>query len=652
MKKWFSGMVLVLGVSGVALGEVTLDERDWIEGHKLIVMRNAHLAAVVAPAYGGRLVSLKHLATGTENLNQAEPTKLPDVDGPVNAALALLPELVKPDYPERWTLGGDVVFSETSAWDFLAVGGSDLWGWLECYVDRGYGGYQGNEHYQAPWDCRTAATDEEVSVVGTYTTRLPPAPLSIRRRYALRKGESRVRVRHTITNVGGQEMPVEYYPHVCMTPGGSFDAADRFAVPIRWSDGVVSARVIPTFQKPGGCTIMLPAAPWVGYVDTAEELLIVQATGYDPIVGWSWNGWTMCSLEPVFTITLGPGESHSWEGYMGIAAGFTSVSSVTGDIAADIQAAALEDTIEIALTIASFAGRAEIAGTLTLGGTREGMPTHSMPVKLSARATARTLTLVVDRKDVAEGRYVARLAADGRTLAEKVIDIPLVEPFPRTTETRPVLWLARRYVPMPPYLEALCGMKSTVLGSTFLLQPDLLETDKIAALAVSDVNLATLKAAQCAKIIEYVRSGGRFVVLPVGAAALEGPVVIPPTAHILNFYEELGVGPALAGRRNPNTLVRGNFRVKPGSVTDHPLTRGLDWSTLESAGLWRYKLGKDARVLVRLDTGDPLVVVRTVGQGEVIVYAGPIDIHASGWEQFGEYMDRFLMRCFELGRHE
>gem|GEM_PF-6882147 len=653
MRMWPYAMVLlVLGVSARAPAEVTVKEQDWIEGRKLIVMRNEHLQAVVAPACGGRLVSLKHLETDTENLHQVELTTLPEIDEPVAAALALVPTLVKPDYPEHWTLTGDMVFSQTPTWDFLAVGATDLWGWLECYVDRGYGGRQGNEHYLAPWDCRTTATADEVSVEGAYVTRLPPAPLLIRRRYALRKGESRVCVRHTITNVGAREINVEYFPHICMTPGGSFDAADRFAVPIRRAGGAVDARLMPTFQNPGGCAKMLPAAPWVAYVDTAKQILIVHALGYQPLVGWAWDGKTMCSLESVLTVELAPGESRSWEGYMGIATGFTSVSTVTGDMAVDIGAENHGETLDISLAIAAFVETTESSGTLTLSRARALKPMRSIPVNISAQATAQKARMKVAKRDLGDGQYVARFIAGDRVLAEKQIDIPLAAAGHDTTETRPVLWLAPAYVPMPAYLQALCGLQSTVLASTYRLQPELLDTAKIAALAVSDVNLAALKAAQCRKIIEYLRAGGRLVVLPVGYPALEAPMVIPPPPHIPAFYRELGVGPVLGGRRNPNMLRRGTFRVKPGSVVDHPLTSGLDWFGLENAGLWRFQLGKGARVLARFDTGDPLVVENNLGKGKVIVYAAPIDLYASGWSQFGEDMDAFLMRCLGVGRRE
>ena len=634
-------------MGGWASGEVTVEERDWIGGQKLVVMRNDHLEAVVAPACGGRLVSLVHLGTGTENLHQVELAELPEVEGPVKEALELMPRLVKPDYPDHWTLGGDVVFDGTPTWDFLAIKADDLWGWLECYVDRGYGGWQGNEHHKAVWDCTVEATDEEVSVEGRYTTKLPPAPLLIRRRYALREGERCVRVSHTITNVGGEKMPVEYYPHVCVTPGGTFDAADRFAVPIKGEEGVVGARLMPTFQEPGGCTKMVPAGPWVAYVDTAKKLLIVHSVGYQPSAGWNWNGRTMCSLESVFTIMLSPGESHSWEGYMGIAEGFGSISNVKGDVAVDIEAADRGEAIEIRVTAASFGTGGDVEGTLTLAGTERSLPRRSMDVALPGQTTGRTATMVVEKRGLTEGRYIARLEAGGEVLAAKVIDIPLVEAFPGTTEKRPILWLAPAYAPTPSYLKALCGFESRLLRSTFLLTPELLDVEKIAALAVTDTNLSALKAGQCAKIIEYVRSGGRFLVLPVGYASLEESVLIPPAQHIGDFYEALGVGPARGSRRNPNHLARRNFRVKAGSVVEHPLTRGLDWTTLESTGVWRYALGKGVKVLARLDTGDPLLVVNNVGKGEVIVYAGPLDIYSLGWGQFGEEMDVFLRRCFE-----
>jgi len=318
--------------------------------------------------------------------------------------------------------------------------------------------------------------------------------------------------------------------------------------------------------------------PWVAYVDTAKKLLIVHSVGYQSIAGWNWNGRTMCSLEPVFTIELSAGESHSWEGYMGIAEGFGSISNVTGDVAVDIEAADRGEAIEIRVTAASFGTGEDVEGTLTLARTDKGRAKLSMDVALPAQATGRLATMVVKKRGLTEGGHLARLEAGGEVLATKVIDIPFVAGLERTTEKRPILWLAPASALTPAYVKALCGFESTLLRSTFLLRPALLDVEKIAALAVTDTNLSALKA---------------------------------------------------------------------GSVVEHPLTQGLDWTTLENDGFWRYALGKGAKALARLDTGDPLLIVNKVGEGEVIVYAGPIDIPSLGWGQFGEEMDVFLRRCFE-----
>ena len=647
MKRLLWTLALVSAGLSAAADSLDVGEQEWIDGHSLVVLQNDLLVVTVAPAFGGRVVSMVYRPTNTEIFSQEALEKLPDVDAAVAEAREIMSRLATPEPRVSWSIGGDVAFSGTPVWDFLSVKGPQLWGWLECLADRRYGGYQGNEHHSAIWSHRIIRSAGEVGVEVKYTTQLPPAPLEVVKRYTLAPRESKLRTRHTITNVGEKEQRFEYYPHGCFTPGGAFEGNDRLAVPIKSADGTVSARVVPTWQERGGCVLFHAAAPWVAYVDSAARELIVHYFGYESPVGWSWNGRTQCSLEPLNLLTLAPGASSAWEGYLGVTQGFTSITGVAGDVAADIEAADKGDTIEVVVTVASFDHARPFQGAFTLAGEREGLPSQSIEIAFGPEAISTRETLVIEKARLPEGRYNACLSRGEQVIAERAIDIPLVDRDPRAADGRKVVWIMGPHVFLPEHLKNLYGIETVELGTTFLLTDDLLDPEKTKAVVFADRGPRTLKAHQCERLLDYVRAGGRLVILPRGSASFEGANVAPEPKHLTAFFDALGVGPALSERINPNRLERGSFRVRSESVVDHALTRGLDWDSLELAGLWRYRLGDDAQVLARLDTGDPLVVVRPLGKGEVVLFCAPTGIVTLGWGGFGAGFDEFLRRCLD-----
>ncbi|MFH0963524.1 MAG: hypothetical protein V2A58_05880 [Planctomycetota bacterium] len=638
-------LVFLLSVCGVCQAEVTVREEEWIGNQKLVIIENEHLRAAVAPAFGGRLLSLVHKASGTEIFKQQELTELPEVEGPVARALETIPRLVAPSYGEHWNLEGDIVLAGQPAWDFLSIKNFQLWGWLECFVDRGYGSFQGNEHHSAVWDYELFSSEGEAGVKMRYVTKLPPAPLGIMKSYALRGGESCVRARHEVVNLGERTLRFEYYSHGCFTPGGSFDEADRLGVPIRTTEGLVTPRIVPTFQDIGECVLFRPAASWFAFIDTAKEQLIVHRFSYECALGWTWQGRSMCSIEGVKLATLGKGETFAWDDALGVLQGFTRVTGVRDDLVSAIETVEKPEGVEVRVTVGSLAPRGQLAGELLLTPKKEGASALSFSINVPPGILAHSETIALRQDAADKGPYIARLRLRDETIAETILDTGRLAPPPATDDSRPVLWAAPPYVSLPAHLRVLYGLRNVVLPSTYALLPEMLDTEKARAVVFSDLGPGELKPRQCESILSYVSGGGRLLILPRGNSSFDPSNVLPRPQHLEEFFDSLGVGPAIGTRTNPNRVLRGYFRADGSSVAEHPLTKGLDWTKLEIPGFWRYSLGKDARVLVRLDTGDPLLVIRPLGKGEVILFCGAIDIISMGWSQVGEEMDEFLRRC-------
>ncbi len=81
---------------------------------------------------------------------------------------------------------------------------------------------------------------------------------------------------------------------------------------------------------------------------------------------------------------------------------------------------------------------------------------------------------------------------------------------------------------------------------------------------------------------------------------------------------------------------------------DHPVTRGMDWSTFPPIfGYNELRPRDDARVLVRLrETGHPLVVAGDHGKGRVLIYASDPAPHWGINFELWEHYDRFWQQAF------
>ena len=647
-----AAMLVVLAPAATA--EVTVGEADWIGGTKLVVLENEHLRAEIAPAYGGRLFQLTHKPAGVTVLHKTDLDQLPDLDKLVAQAEAAMREYRPQPAVERWALSGSVYGGHPdNRW--LSGGWDTLCGWLECMIDRPLGPDKGNEQYLARWDHQVRSVEGGREVVLTYVTRLPPAPLKITKSFRLMPGESRLRIRHVVTNGGDKPIPFEYFSHCNFTPGGEFDDRDRFVVPVRGPGDVLTAQLRPNQRIANQCFSFRPADRWVGYLDGAGGGALVHRFGFDAGIAWTWEGKDHCSLEPVRLDSLAPGEETSWEQSLNLARDMPTLTGVRGDWAIGIGPDQAEfpvgEAVELAISVVSFAPGPEKA-TVELSITPVGDVHPAIAKKLTfsglrcGRGATRTWRVPADQ--VPANCVVT--AAAGDCIARKVVRVGR-SAKPRR-DNRPILFLGSANSQIITVPKAYLKMNVRRVANLDCLRAELLDPQQFRALVVFDVgNLLAVDEQQAREIADYVRAGGRLVLGCESTSNWSVDSRIPPSGGYRILRKLVPIEPDDGLPISPNYRVRDNFRVDASSVADHPLTRGLPWKELEIGKYYRHEVREGASVLVRLDTGDPLLVAAAVGRGNVVMFTGGLEFTARRWAQFGKEADELLRRMIDGYEH-
>lgn len=151
------------------------------------------------------------------------------------------------------------------------------------------------------------------------------------------------------------------------------------------------------------------------------------------------------------------------------------------------------------------------------------------------------------------------------------------------------------------------ALDPTTVGSSELGEQDF---DDYEFVVVSDA--AVLDSDDAERLQDYVESGGGLL-LALGARSLS-LTEVPITEH--GFATE-----------TPRLTVSAAEAVTIGSIaTGHPALQGVD--TLRAVRFLRYAAveeSEDDEVLIRLETGHPLLIERTLGNGRLLLFTSSLD---------------------------
>lgn len=176
------------------------------------------------------------------------------------------------------------------------------------------------------------------------------------------------------------------------------------------------------------------------------------------------------------------------------------------------------------------------------------------------------------------------------------------------------------------FVLALEGMEDSPFSVTTVdlagLDPALLDTHDAVAL----LNVAAMNAAQLRGLEAFAEQGGAVLLAP-GNRVTAG-----------QFNQQLSdLSPA--SLRDVQLLPGNDYRLIADIDRRHPALRALDvdWSA-RFQGFWRTDAATDADVLMRFDSGDPLLVEGRFGQGRTMLMASSLDLAWSNFPLQGLYL--------------
>lgn len=176
------------------------------------------------------------------------------------------------------------------------------------------------------------------------------------------------------------------------------------------------------------------------------------------------------------------------------------------------------------------------------------------------------------------------------------------------------------------FVLALEGMEDSPFSVTTVdlagLDPALLDTHDAVAL----LNVPSLNAAQLRGLEAFAEQGGAVLLAP-GNRVTAG-----------QFNQQLSdLSPA--SLRDVQLLPGNDYRLIADIDRRHPALRALDvdWSA-RFQGFWRTDAANGADVLMRFDSGDPLLVEGRFGQGRTMLVASSLDLAWSNFPLQGLYL--------------
>lgn len=169
------------------------------------------------------------------------------------------------------------------------------------------------------------------------------------------------------------------------------------------------------------------------------------------------------------------------------------------------------------------------------------------------------------------------------------------------------------------FVLALEGMENSPFSVTQVTLAEFAPTDLAQHDAAVLLNAGSLSATQQQALQEFVSTGGSLLLAPgnrVDAA---------------DFNRQLAeLSPARLA--SPEVLGANDYVLIADIDRRHPALRPLDvgWSA-RFQGYWRSEPVNEATVLMRYDSGDPLLLERTVGEGRAMLVTSSLDL---GWSNF------------------
>jgi galactose mutarotase-like enzyme len=167
---------------------------DWsYRGLRTVILENRHLRVVVLPEAGARIWQITHKPTESDllwNNPRSPPAQLP----------------IGSRYDDVWSGGWDELFPNDEATPIDA----------EAYPDHG-------EVWTSPWQAQTFCAGDEVGVHLRLVT--PISAISMEKTIRLRRDDSRISFRHTLTNPGFASFPFlwKLHPALAVTPRHRID---------------------------------------------------------------------------------------------------------------------------------------------------------------------------------------------------------------------------------------------------------------------------------------------------------------------------------------------------------------------------------------------------------------------------------------------
>lgn len=169
------------------------------------------------------------------------------------------------------------------------------------------------------------------------------------------------------------------------------------------------------------------------------------------------------------------------------------------------------------------------------------------------------------------------------------------------------------------FVLALEGMDNSPFAVTSVTLSEFVTSDLEQHDAVVLLNTGALSGMQRRALQEFVSAGGSLLLAPGDRVDAAG------------FNQQLAdLTPALLER--PQVLAANDYVLIADVDRRHPALRPLDvdWSA-RFQGYWRSEPVSDGAVLMRYDSGDPLLLERVVGDGRTMLVTSSLDL---GWSNF------------------
>ncbi len=169
------------------------------------------------------------------------------------------------------------------------------------------------------------------------------------------------------------------------------------------------------------------------------------------------------------------------------------------------------------------------------------------------------------------------------------------------------------------FVLALEGMENSPFAVTTTTPSDLSADMLASSDAVVVLNLDTLPAAFVDDMSDFVRQGGAVWFAPGDRVRAD--------AFSRSFAE---LSPATL--QAPNVLGEAEYQLIADMDRRHPALSGLnvDW-TARFQGFWQVTPSDEADVLMRFDSGAPMVMERSLGDGHTVLLTTSLDL---GWSNF------------------